>query len=165
MKAAPRESFDDVLLLLGRLNYVWSNTESLLIHLIAGIAGTSKDTALVIYLTLNTTRARADLVERLVKMEGRDPVERDRVLATVGQLTRLSALRNQYNHCIYAFDPSGGNARTIQMRISDRKTDIRIGRVNAIDREATDSIRHCIDELSQLNRAVWALIGDCGYPA
>lgn len=162
-RAAP-ESFDDVLLLLGRLNYVWSNTESLLIHLIAGIVGTTKDTALVIYLTLNTTRARADLVERLVKMESRDAGERDQVLAAVGQLTRLSALRNQYNHCIYAFDLEGGTARTIQMRISDRKTDIRLGRVNSIDGEAVDSIRRCIDELVHLNRSFWALIGERGYP-
>ncbi|PTR11642.1 hypothetical protein [Cereibacter azotoformans] len=159
------DAFDRVLLLLGRLNYVWSNTESLLIHLIAGLAGTTKDTALVIYLTLNTTRARADLVERLAKMEGRGAGERDRILELVGRLTQLAGLRNQYNHCIYAFDPQGGNPRTIQMRISDRRTGLRMGRETRIDAEAVRDIRDCIEDLTALNHAIWTLIRDAGYPA
>ena len=59
--------FDDFLLLIGRLNYTWTNTESLLIHLIAGLSALDKEIATVIFLTLNTTRARIDLVERLSK--------------------------------------------------------------------------------------------------
>lgn len=165
MSVPAREDFDEVLLLLGRLNYVWSNTESLLIHLIAGLAGTTKDTALVIYLTLNTTRARADLVERLAKMEGRAAEEREPVLEAVGRLTRLGGLRNQYNHCIYAFDPEGGNPRTIQMRISDRRAGLRMGRVSRIDAKAVGDIRDCIAELSALNRTIWDLIRAAGYPA
>src|SRR5690606_145654 len=59
--------FQQVLLLIGKLNYTWTNTESLLIHLIAGLAKVDKETAVIIFLTLNTTRARIDLVERLAK--------------------------------------------------------------------------------------------------
>jgi hypothetical protein len=55
------ENFDDLLLLVGRLTYSWAKTESLLIHLIAGLARVDKETAVVIFLTLNTTRARVDL--------------------------------------------------------------------------------------------------------
>jgi hypothetical protein len=61
--------FQDILLLLGQLNYTWTNTESLLIHMIAGLALSDKETAIVIFLTLNTPRARIDLVERLAKMQ------------------------------------------------------------------------------------------------
>ena len=32
------KSFDDFLLKIGKLNYSWTNTESLLIHFIAGLA-------------------------------------------------------------------------------------------------------------------------------
>jgi hypothetical protein len=63
MPSKPR-SFDDFLLKMGRLNYAWTNTESLLIHFIAGLAGCDKETAVIIFLTLNTSRARLDLVER-----------------------------------------------------------------------------------------------------
>ena len=64
----------DVLLLVGQLNYSWTNTESLLIHLIAGLARVDKETAIVIFLTLNTSKARIDLVERLAKLQ-RTPLD------------------------------------------------------------------------------------------
>ncbi len=37
----PPEEFDGALVRIGRLNYTWTNTESVLIHLIAGLAGTT----------------------------------------------------------------------------------------------------------------------------
>ena len=84
---APRSSlvdFDQLLLLIGRLNYSWTNTESLLIHMVAGLSGTDKETATIIFLTLNTTRARVDLVERLAKRDRRNQTEKERVLEATG---------------------------------------------------------------------------------
>ncbi len=156
--------FDDLLLLVGKLNYAWTNTESLLVHLIAGLAGTTKDVAVLIFLTLNTTRARIDLVERLAKMQGRSPEERDRVLTVTRQLAGLAALRNRYNHCIYAFDAESGAFRTILMRVADRKEDIKLGQTTRIDQTAMAEIEASIADLSQLNRAIWALIAQQGYP-
>jgi hypothetical protein len=114
---APPPEFDEIMLLIGRLNYSWTNTESLLIHLIAGLAGTDKETAVIVFLTLNTTRARVDLIDRLAKKEGRVADERDRVLGLMRRLLRFSGLRNRYNHCIYSFDPDGGAVRTIQIHL------------------------------------------------
>jgi hypothetical protein len=157
--------FDRIMVLIGRLNYSWTNTESLLIHLIAGLAGTSKDTAVIIFLTLNTTRARVDLIERLAKMDTRDPAERVRVLTVTRQLIGLSGLRNRYNHCIYSFDPDGGAPRTIQMRIADRPDAIKIGQTKVLDAEAQDDIDTAIVRLGELNRTIWQLIADYEYPA
>lgn len=160
----PATDFDGVLLLVGRLNYAWTNTESLLIHLIAGLADTSKDVAVIIFLTLNTTRARTDLVERLAKMDGRPADERETVLALTRRLLKLASLRNRYNHCIYAFDPDGGSPRTILMRIADRKDQIKIGEINTLDADALDRIESAIEELSDINRAIWTVIKARGYP-
>lgn len=160
----PATDFDGALLLVGRLNYAWTNTESLLIHLIAGLAGTSKDVAVIIFLTLNTTRARTDLVERLAKMEGRDAGEREAALVLTRRLLKLSSLRNRYNHCIYAFDPDGGAPRTILMRIADRKDQIKIGEINTLDADALDRIRAAIEELTDINRAIWTVIKERRYP-
>jgi hypothetical protein len=157
--------FDRIMLLIGRLNYSWTNTESLLIHVIAGLAGTSKETAVIIFLTLNTTRARVDLIERLAKMESRDPEERARVLTLTRQLIGLSGLRNRYNHCIYSFDPDGGAPRTIQMRIADRRDAIKIGQTDVLDAEARAEIDTAIARLGELNRTFWQLIADYAYPA
>ena len=162
---APRADFDEFLLLIGRLNYTWTNTESLLLHLIAGLSGTTKDVAVVIFLTLNTTRARVDLVERLAKMDHQDPEERDAVLRLTRDMMKLSGARNRFNHCIYAFDPEGGPPRSILMRIADRKDGIRMGQALDLDAAAVDSIAKSIADLTLVNRDIWAHISRYGYPA
>lgn len=162
--ANPPESFDALLLLIGRLTYVWTNTESLLIHLIAGLSGTDKETATVIFLTLNTTRARVDLVERLSKLDRTAGPERKRVLELTQEITRLAALRNHYAHSIYAFDEEKGEVRTIMMRIADRKQDIRLGKTRAIDDAAITEIEENIARIAALNVRFWSLIRDYGYP-
>ncbi len=93
-------SMQDILLLIGQLNYTWTNTESLLIYLIAGLARVDKETAIVIFLTLNTTRARIDLVERLAKMSKTPQPLREEILALTSSLGREAALRNKFNHCM-----------------------------------------------------------------
>jgi hypothetical protein len=156
--------FDAILLLIGKLNYSWTNTESMLIHLIAGLAGTDKTTAVVIFLTLNTTRARVDLVERLAKMERTPAEQRSRVLDLTGRMMKISPLRNRYSHSIYAFDPESGSARTILMRIADRKDDLKMGRNDTIDDKSIADIRNAISELKKINSAFWSLSIDFGYP-
>ena len=156
--------FDRLILLVGRLNYMWTNTESLLIHLIAGLSRTNKDVAVIIFLTLNTTRARIDLVERLVKMEGRPEEVRDPILEHTQRLTKLSGIRNKYNHCIYSFDQESGNPKTILMRIADRKTDIKLGREDTVDDNALQEIEDVVAQLSKANRDIWKLISQLGYP-
>lgn len=157
-------TFDEFLLKIGRLNYTWTNTESLLIHLIAGLAGCDKETAVIIFLTLNTSRARLDLVERLSKLPRVDPDEREAVLASTREMTQLSALRNRYNHCIYAFDPDNGSTRTILMRIADRKKDIRVGESQQIDEEAIAEIDGTLRKLADLNSRLWQLARRYRYP-
>lgn len=157
-------SFDDFLLKIGRLNYTWTNTESLLIHLMAGLVGCDKETAVIIFLTLNTSRARLDLVERLSKLPRVDEEEREAVLAEAREMIRLSALRNRYNHCIYAFDPENGSTRTILMRIADRKKDIRVGEVHQIDDEALAEIDETLKKLANLNTRLWRLARRFDYP-
>ncbi len=100
-QAGRQLQFDDFLLLVGKLNYTWTNTESLLIHFIAGLSEIDKETATVIFLTLNTTRARIDLVERLAKLERISPNQRAAVLDITSRILGQARLRNRYNHCIY----------------------------------------------------------------
>ncbi|MFT6458132.1 hypothetical protein [Pseudophaeobacter arcticus] len=157
-------NFDAFLLLVGKLNYAWTNTESLLIHLIAGLAGLDKEIATVIFLTLNTTRARIDLVERLSKLDKIDAVERGAILELTSRIQRQSALRNRYNHCIYAFDAEGGNPHTILMRIADRKDTLKIGQSRPLNDAAAEDIEAAISELKKINQKIWKTILHFGYP-
>lgn len=157
--------FSQLLMQVGRLNYTWTNTESVLIHLIAGLIGTDTETALVVFLTLNTTRARVELVERLVKLEHVDPELRRRVLSATRDMMRQSALRNRYNHCIYSFDKDAGTTRTILMRIADRKDKLKIGQTEDVDDTAIAGIERAIESLHAVNRDIWAIVLDFGFPA
>jgi hypothetical protein len=162
--AAPLD-FDRFLLLLGRLNYSWTNTESLLIHLIAGLSRTDKDTAVVLFLTLNTTRARVDLVERLAKLDRVGDAEREEVLAITRRMLRLAGLRNTLNHCIYSFDAQSGDMATIRMRVADRRKEIRIGERATLDAGTLREIEGSLAEIAQLNSEIWAHVKRYGYPA
>lgn len=160
-----RPALNEILLMVGQLNYAWTNTESLLIHLFAGLARIDKETAIVIFLTLNTTRARLDLVERLAKMARTDEACRDDVLAVAAALGRESRLRNKYNHCIYSFDPDGGNAKTILMRIFDDKKNIKYGKTELIDAREMARLQASRRALESINRRIWKIIRDYGFPA
>lgn len=164
MPLAADQNFSQLLTLVGRLNYTWTNTESLLIHLIAGLTGTDIEAALIIFLTLNTTRARVELVERLVKLERTDPDLRRRVLEATKAMMRQSALRNRYNHCIYSFDKEAGTARTILMRISDRKDTLKVGQTVDVDDKAIGEIEETIQTLQGVNATIWKIVQDFDFP-
>jgi hypothetical protein len=158
-------ALQDILLMVGQLNYAWTNTESMLIHLIAGLARVDKETAIVIFLTLNTTRARLDLVERLAKMARTPEPCRDDVLSVSSALARESRLRNKYNHCIYSFDPDGGSAKTILMRIFDDKKNIKYGKTEMIDAREMARLQASRRAIAVINQRIWKIIGDYGFPA
>ena len=158
------QRFDEILLLIGRLNYTWTNTESLLIYLIAGLAKVDKETAIVIFLTLNTTRARIDLVERLAKMAKTPKSARKDVLPLLDKLNQQSKLRNKYNHCIYSFDARGDISHTHLMRIFDGKETIKYGKVEALDDEEIVRISACIKDIAEVNREIWAVVHANGFP-
>ncbi|MHB2266123.1 hypothetical protein [Aliihoeflea sp. PC F10.4] len=154
----------DILLLVGQLNYTWTNTESLLIHLIAGLARVDKETAIIIFLTLNTTRARTDLVERLAKMQSTLPDCRRDVLEATRRLSAEAKLRNKYNHCIYSFDEEGAPAMTQIMRIVDGKDEVRYGKAELLDDAELQRISGSIASLASINRDIWQLTERYGFP-
>jgi hypothetical protein len=154
----------DILLLIGQLNYTWTNTESLLIHMIAGLAKVDKETAIVIFLTLNTTRARIDLVERLTKMRKTAPVCRKEILDATHRLSDEAKLRNKYNHCIYSFDPDSGRNVTQSMRIFESRDEIKYGKIEELDAREIGRIRESINSLVAINRMFWDITERYGFP-
>ncbi|KKB11977.1 hypothetical protein VE25_10080 [Devosia geojensis] len=158
-------AMQEILLLVGRLNYVWTNTESLFIYLISHLMGTSKEAAIVVFLTLNTTRARLDLIERLAKLPGTDPADRAQIEAFAKRLGREGKLRNKYNHCIYSFDETGERAFTQLMRISDVSDDIRYGKIEVLDEAEMERINATISAVTAVNRDIWGFLNAHGIKA
>lgn len=161
---ASHDSLQQILLRVGTLNYTWTNTESLFIHVIAGLGGMSKDVAVIVFLTLNATSARLDLVDRLAKLPDVPDVQRDAVLALTSRFRKEAGLRNKYNHCIYSFDPNGGPPNTIMMRIADRKTEILVGKQEVADDSELAKFDAAVERLQALNLDIWDAIRRFDYP-
>ncbi|MEY9196185.1 putative nucleic acid-binding Zn-ribbon protein [Sinorhizobium fredii] len=156
--------FHEILLLIGQLNYTWTNTESLLIYLIAGLANVDKETAVIVFLTLNTTRARIELVERLAKMAKTPADRRQEILAVTQQLGKQAKLRNKYSHCIYSFDETGDQASTQLMAIFDSKETIKYGKIEQIDDAELARISEAIDHIMKINKGIWDIVERHGFP-
>lgn len=151
-------AMSDILLRVGRLNYVWTNTESLLIYIIAHLLNVEKEAAIIVFLTLNTTRARIDLVERLAKLPSAPPEESRVVLALMGRLKRESKMRNKYNHCIYSFDENGEISSTQLMRLVEDDRQVKYGKVEQLDRREIERLESSIKEIVEISKALWIFI-------
>ncbi|WP_183727362.1 hypothetical protein [Rhizobium sp. BK275] len=151
-------AMSDVLLSVGRLNYVWTNTESLLIYIIAHLLNVEKEAAVVVFLTLNTTRARIDLVERLAKLSSTPAADRKAVLSAMSRLKKESKMRNKYNHCIYSFDEKGEISSTQLMRLVEDDKEIRYGKVEQMDDREMELLEKSIAEIVNISKALWAFI-------
>lgn len=148
----------DVLLRVGRLNYVWTNTESLLIYVIAHLLAVDKEAAIIVFLTLNTTRARIDLVERLAKRRSTSKSDREAVLLAMARLKKEAKVRNKYNHSIYSFDESGDISSTQLMRLVETESEIRYGKVEQMDEREIRQLENSIAEITDISKALWAFI-------
>ena len=148
-------AMSDILLRVGRLNYVWTNTESLLIYIIAHLLRVEKDAAIIVFLTLNTTRARIDLVERLAKLSSTPAEDSRAVLELMGRLKRESKMRNKYNHCIYSFDDISS---TQLMRLVEDDRHVKYGKVEQLDLREIERLESSIKEIVEISKALWAFI-------
>lgn len=156
---------EQVIQLVGQLNYVWTNTESLFIYLIAHLAKTHKEAAIVIFLTLNTTRARLELLERLAKTAATPAETRTEILNITGRLKQESKVRNKYNHCIYSFDENGDFSSTQLMRIVEFSDDLRYGKVELLNDNELARLETAIKEITLVNRDIWQFISASGMEA
>jgi hypothetical protein len=151
-------SSSDLLLLVGRLNYAWTNTESLLIYVIAHLLKVDKEAAIVIFLTLNTTRARLDLVERLSKLQTASEAERETILGLTGRLKRSAKTRNKYSHCIYSFDEKGEVSSTQLMRLVETDTEVKYGKVEMMDADEIARLEETVAEITAISKGLWSFI-------
>lgn len=159
----PEAELDAVLLRVGRLNYAWSNTESLLIHLMAGLTGMTQNAAVVVFLSVPATRGRIELVERLAKLQLAPGAQQRELLALTARFAKLSTVRHRYNHSIWSFQDDGSVA-TILMRIADRRDRIHMGRKQNLDGDELAVLDRELARMSALNRDIWDFLHRHDFP-
>ena len=103
--SADRRTF--VLALIGNLICSWSNNESLFIYVLMILLRTDEASAAVVFATLNTTRARLDLIQRLAKIRVTDKALAKSLTALIERFSESTKVRNELNHCMFVFDRCG----------------------------------------------------------
>ena len=161
MEAVAAQSADqrtNVLALIGNLNFSWSNNESMFIYLLMVLLETDFTSAAITFVTLNTTRARLDLIRRLSKHKVPDPAITRKLERLIERFNRCTKLRNEFNHCIYQLDERGQITHTNVLRIQESKKEMRIATLKELDAARLREITNAIRRLTTLNRDIWAFL-------
>jgi hypothetical protein len=147
-----------VLRMVGDINFGWSNNESLLIYFIMLLMKTDEASAAVVFATLNTTRARLDLVERLAKLHLRDPALRRQLGQTLEEFATLARIRNEFNHCCFVVGAGGALTHTQTLKLREHRGRLSFGERKPIDDDRLAELSLASARLKTLNRELWRLL-------
>lgn len=165
-----------ILALIGNLFVNWSNNESLLVYLIDlfmdggraySEAGAFDDepspSAVIVFSTLNTTRARIDLIRRLSRFNITDPHLQSELDRLLGRFEATTRIRNEFNHAMYLVDDASGQlTHTQSTRIVQQGGKIKFGAKKKIDQARIRTLKKTIQEMCDLNRDIRDLLSHLG---
>jgi hypothetical protein len=147
-----------ILALIGNLVSSWSNNESLFIYVLMILLRTSQESAALAFATLNTTRARLDLIQRLAKITITDK-DLDKTLSRIiERFNESTVIRNEFNHCMYIVDASGQITHTQSMRIVQTKDSLRFGEMKPMDDARLKSMVKATRDMTRINRDIWEFL-------
>jgi hypothetical protein len=154
--SADRRTF--ILALIGNLIVSWSNNESLFIYVLMILLDTDRPSAAIVFATLNTTRARLDLIQRLSKIKLRDEKLNKALSKLIDRFNRSTALRNEFNHCMYITDETGQITHTQSMRIVENREHLQFGMSKPLDDARLKTMIAAAREMTTINRDIWELL-------
>jgi len=154
--SADRRTF--VLALMGNLICSWSNNESLFIYVLMILLRTDEASAAVVFATLNTTRARLDLIQRLAKIKVSDKTLSKNLTTLIERFSESTKVRNELNHCMFIFDSSGAISHTQSMRLMETRSSLRFGEIKALDESRLQEMVRTTHEMTRINREIWDLL-------
>jgi hypothetical protein len=147
-----------IMTLIGNLVLSWSNDESMFVYVLMLLLDVDEVSAAVVFTTLNTTRARLDLIRRLATIKVSDRAVAQALQRLIRRFDACTKVRNEFNHCVYSLDGHGEIVSTHMMRIQEGAGYVRFGETRAMDepriRELSDTLR----QLKRLNRELWAFL-------
>lgn len=147
-----------ILALIGNLVFSWSNNESLFIYLLMLLLKTDQTSAAIVFATLNTTRARLDLIQRLARVHVHDH-ELDKTLNDIiERFNDCTRIRNEFNHCMYMVDSRGEITHTHSIKIVETRKRLQFGEVRPMDEQRLKEMMAATHELKRLNRDIWQFL-------
>jgi hypothetical protein len=154
--SADRRTF--VLALIGNLICSWSNNESLFIYVLMILLRTEESSAAIVFATLNTTRARLDLIQRLARIRITDRDISRSLARLIERFVESTKVRNELNHCMFIFDRSGAITHTQSMRLAETKASLRFGEIKPLDESRLQDMLRTTKEMTRINREIWELL-------
>jgi hypothetical protein len=148
-----------ILTLIGNLVYCWSNNESLFIYILMLLMESDEPSAAVVFGTLNTTRARIDLIERLAKLKVKDKSIEKKLDDIVERFNDTTRIRNEFNHCMYVVDDHGEITHTNHMRVQEVRGRLQLGTVRPMDDARLREMQETVLAMTRLNRDIWDFLG------
>lgn len=144
-----------ILALIGNLVFSWSNNESLFIYLLMLLLKTDQTSAAIVFATLNTTRARLDLIQRLAKVRIQDRALEKDLNNLIERFNECTRIRNEFNHCMYMVDGRGEITHTHSIKIVETRKRLQFGEVRPMDDQRMKEMTAATQELKRLNRDIW----------
>jgi len=147
-----------ILALIGNLVSSWSNNESLFIYVLMILLKTDQASAALTFATLNTTRARLDLIQRLAKITIKDKTLDRSLSKIIDRFNETTHVRNEFNHCMYIVDAGGQITHTQSMRIVQTRSSLQFGEMKPMDEVRLKGMVKSIKEMARINRDIWDLL-------
>src|SRR5438874_2443491 len=141
-----------------QVNCSWSNNESLFIYVLMILLRTDEASAAVVFATLNTTRARLDLIQRLAKIRVSDKALSKNLTTLIERFSESTKVRNELNHCMFIFDSAGAITHTQSMRLMETRSSLRFGEIKALDESRLQEMLRTTHEMTKINREIWDLL-------
>lgn len=144
-----------ILALIGNLVFSWSNNESLFIYVLMLLLKCDDLSATIVFGTLNTTRARLDLIQRLAKVRIKDHDVETALEKLIERFNDCTRVRNEFNHCMYTVDRHGVITHTQSIKITEVRRRLRLGSVRPLDQKRINQMVATVGQLKELNRDIW----------
>ncbi len=148
----------EILALIGNLIFTWSNNESMFLYLLMILLETDFEAAAITFVSLNTTRARLDLIRRLAKARLKDAQTIDKVEGLIERFNDCTKIRNEFNHCIYQLNEKGAITHTNVLRLSETRQTVQFAVTREFDDKRRREIVNTVRKLTTLNRDLWSFL-------
>lgn len=148
----------DFLAQIGELNFTWSNNESMFIYVLMLLLRTDEVAAAIVFSTLNTTRSRLDLAQRLAKTHVTDNALRAEIEQLIERFSRVTRIRNEFNHTTFSIDAGGTITHTQSMKLEESRGKLRFGVRKPVDDARRAELAAAITTLKGINKSFWDIM-------
>jgi len=112
----------------------------------------------LVFATLNTTRARLDLIQRLARIKIKDQALNRELNKIIDRFNDTTQARNELTHSMYAVDESGEIVRTQSMRVVQTRASLAFGETRPVDKARLNELSETVRVMIRINRDIWELL-------